>query len=50
MDTILHDLAEKQASLCKVMGNSRRLLILWQLSSGELPVSEIATRVGSCMV
>jgi DNA-binding transcriptional ArsR family regulator len=49
MDTMLFDLAEKQASLCKVMGNTRRLLILWQLSSGELPVNEIATRVGSTL-
>jgi DNA-binding transcriptional ArsR family regulator len=49
MDTTLLDLAEKQASLCKVMGNSRRLLILWLLSSGELPVNEIASRVGSTL-
>jgi DNA-binding transcriptional ArsR family regulator len=49
MDKSLFDLAEKQASLCKVMGNSRRLLILWHLSDEELSVSEIATRVGSTL-
>jgi DNA-binding transcriptional ArsR family regulator len=49
MDTRLFDLAEKQASLCKVIGNSRRLLILWQLSKAELSVNEIATRVGSTL-
>jgi DNA-binding transcriptional ArsR family regulator len=49
MDAILYDLAEKQASLCKVMGNSRRLLILWQLSMEELSVNEIARRVGSTL-
>lgn len=49
MDTLLFDLAEKQASLCKVIGNSRRLLILWQLSNEELSVNEIAARVGSTL-
>jgi ArsR family transcriptional regulator, virulence genes transcriptional regulator len=49
MDTTLFDLAEKQASLCKVIGNSRRLLILWQLSNEELCVNEIANRVGSTL-
>jgi ArsR family transcriptional regulator len=49
MDTTLFDLAEKQASLCKVMGNSRRLLILWQLSNEELSVNEITARVGSTL-
>jgi DNA-binding transcriptional ArsR family regulator len=49
MDTALFDLAEKQAALCKLMGNSRRLLILWQLSDEELAVNEIAARVGSTL-
>jgi DNA-binding transcriptional ArsR family regulator len=49
MDIKLFDLAEKQASLCKVIGNSRRLLILWQLSNEELSVNEIANRVGSTL-
>jgi DNA-binding transcriptional ArsR family regulator len=49
MDTTLFELAEKQASLCKLMGNSRRLMILWQLSNEELSVNEIAARVGSTL-
>jgi ArsR family transcriptional regulator, virulence genes transcriptional regulator len=49
MDTTLFDLAEKQASRCKVIGNSRRLLILWQLSIDELSVNEIANHVGSTL-
>ncbi|HLD92842.1 MAG TPA: metalloregulator ArsR/SmtB family transcription factor [Anaerolineales bacterium] len=39
--------AEEQAQLCRVFSNSCRVLILWALEEGELPVTEIATRVGS---
>lgn len=49
MDGDVIDLAEKQAALCRVMANSRRLHILWVLSKEELSVSEIALRVGSSM-
>jgi len=49
MDTALFDLAKKQASLCRVIGNSRRLLILWELSKEELCVNEITARVGSTL-
>jgi DNA-binding transcriptional ArsR family regulator len=49
MDTTVIDQAEKQAALCRVLGNSRRLLILWLLSEGELSVKEIAAHVGSTM-
>ncbi|MBN2388646.1 MAG: winged helix-turn-helix transcriptional regulator [Anaerolineales bacterium] len=42
-------LAEKQASLCRVFGNARRLLILWAISKEELPVHEIAARAGSSL-
>jgi len=49
MDTTLIDLAERQAALCRVFGNTRRLLILWLLSKGELSVNEIATRAGSTL-
>jgi DNA-binding transcriptional ArsR family regulator len=49
MDRTIYDLAEKQAALCKVIGNSRRLLILWQLSKQELSVNEIAACVGSTL-
>lgn len=43
------DLAEKQAAICRVFGNSRRLLILWLLSKDELSVNEIAARAGSTL-
>ena len=49
MDTTVIDLAEKQAALCRVIGHSRRLLILWLLSKGELSVNEIAARAGSTL-
>ena len=49
MDAKIIQRAEKQAALCKVVGNSRRLIILWMLSTEELPVNEIAQRVGSSL-
>ena len=49
MDSKTFELAEKQAALCKMLGNSRRLFILWQLSNEELSVNEIAIRVGSTL-
>jgi len=42
-------LANKQAALCRAVGNSRRLIILWMLAKEELPVNEIARRVGSSL-
>jgi DNA-binding transcriptional ArsR family regulator len=49
MDNTLYDLAERRAAICKVIGNTRRLLILWQLSNQELSVNEIAACVGSTL-
>jgi DNA-binding transcriptional ArsR family regulator len=49
MDPTVISLAEKQAALCRVFGNSRRLLILWLLSKDELSVNEIAARAGSTL-
>ena len=49
MDTTVIDLAERQAAICRVFGNTRRLLILWLLSKGELSVNEIAARAGSTL-
>ena len=49
MDNTLIDQAEKQAALCRVLGNCRRLQIIWLLSDGELPVNEIAAQIGSTM-
>jgi ArsR family transcriptional regulator, virulence genes transcriptional regulator len=41
--------AEKQAALCKLFANPRRLLILWALAEGELCVQAIADEVGSSL-
>jgi len=49
MDSILLKKAEIQVEICKVIGNSRRLLILWILSNGELSVTEIAAKAGSTL-
>jgi ArsR family transcriptional regulator, virulence genes transcriptional regulator len=49
MNMTMIEMAEKQAALCRLLGNSRRLLILWQLSKEELSVHEIAARVGSTL-
>lgn len=38
--------AERQAAICSVFGNSKRVLILWALADGELSVSQIAGAVG----
>ncbi|MEW5869757.1 MAG: metalloregulator ArsR/SmtB family transcription factor [Chloroflexota bacterium] len=49
MDDAVIDLAERQAAFCRMVGNSRRLIILWMLSKEELSVNEIADRVGSSL-
>ena len=38
-------LAERQASLCSVFANARRVLILWSLREEEKSVGEIATEI-----
>lgn len=47
MEPLLLARAKQQAAVCRLFGNSRRLLILWSLVGGELAVGEIAARVGS---
>lgn len=49
MDDTKIELAKKQAGLCKAVGNERRLIILWLIAQEELPVKEIAQRVGSSL-
>jgi DNA-binding transcriptional ArsR family regulator len=49
MDTLVMESAEKQAALCKLFGNARRLLIVWIIAKEELPVNEIAARAGSSL-
>jgi DNA-binding transcriptional ArsR family regulator len=38
-------LAERQASLCGVFANAKRVLILWSLSDDERSVGEIAAEI-----
>ena len=49
METTVLELAERQAAWCRILGNSRRLLILWLLSEGELSVNDIAAQAGSTL-
>ena len=49
MDQAIHIRAQKQSELCRLLGNPSRLLILWSLADGELPVNEIAARVGGSL-
>ncbi|MEX2161974.1 MAG: metalloregulator ArsR/SmtB family transcription factor [Anaerolineales bacterium] len=49
MNDLTIERAQRQASLCRLFGNPCRLMILWSLANGELPVNEIATRVGSSL-
>ena len=49
MKLTVKELAEKQAELCKLFGNASRILIVWSLSDGELPVSVIADEVGTSL-
>jgi ArsR family transcriptional regulator, virulence genes transcriptional regulator len=45
----IHELAERQAMLCKVFSNAQRVLILWFLAEKEKTVSEIAEAIGASL-
>lgn len=45
----MKQLAEQQAEICRLFGNASRILILWSLVEGEMPVGEIARRVGTSL-
>jgi DNA-binding transcriptional ArsR family regulator len=47
MNATLIAQAQEQADLCRLFGNPCRLLILWTLAGGELPVNELAAQVGA---
>jgi DNA-binding transcriptional ArsR family regulator len=49
METEIHQLARQQAELCSVLGNSRRVLILWYLAKREMCVGEIAKEIGTTL-
>ena len=43
------ELAEHQAALCSIFGNTQRILILWLLAERERTVTEIALAIGASM-
>jgi len=45
----IQDLAERQATLCKVFSNAQRVLILWLLAEEERTVTEIADAIGASL-
>ena len=49
MEAEILELAESQAELCKALGNTTRVLILWALTRQEMPVTEIASTVGASL-
>jgi DNA-binding transcriptional ArsR family regulator len=49
IDPSTMETAERQAAICKAMGNARRLVILWMISKEELSVTEIAHRSGNSL-
>jgi DNA-binding transcriptional ArsR family regulator len=49
METQLEELAIRQAELCGVFANPRRILILWTLADTEKSVGEIATAVNTSL-
>ena len=44
--TLFEESAGRAATLLRLLGNERRLMVLCQLADGELSVSEIQSRVG----
>jgi ArsR family transcriptional regulator, virulence genes transcriptional regulator len=53
METVLsadiQELAQHQATLCKVFSSAQRVLILWFLAEAEHTVSEIAGALGASL-
>jgi DNA-binding transcriptional ArsR family regulator len=41
--------AQEQAEFCGILGNSRRIQIIWALGNHELTVSDISKEIGSSM-
>lgn len=51
MEAELVEAAQQQAAMCRVFGNSKRVLIVWALAGRERerPVSEIAATIGASL-
>lgn len=45
----IQDLAERQASLCRIFGSSQRILIIWLLAERERTVTEISLAIGATL-
>jgi DNA-binding transcriptional ArsR family regulator len=45
----IHELAERQVTLCRIFGNPQRVLILWLLAEKERTVTEIALAIGASL-
>ena len=43
MEANLREVARRQAGICRVFGNTSRVLIVWTLREGEMSVSDIAS-------
>jgi ArsR family transcriptional regulator len=49
MDINLKALAESQATMCRVMANPKRVLIMWSLADREMCVTEISLAIDASM-
>jgi len=49
MDAQILEFARQQAEICKVFGNTNRILILWALGNRELSVGDIAKTIESSL-
>jgi DNA-binding transcriptional ArsR family regulator len=49
MEARIREVAKKQAEICRVFGNTSRVLILWTLSEGEMSVSDIASAIDTSL-
>ncbi|MBN1992150.1 MAG: winged helix-turn-helix transcriptional regulator [Anaerolineae bacterium] len=49
MNVEAEEMAVRQASVCGIFGNAKRVLILWALIEQEMSVSEIATTIGASL-
>jgi DNA-binding transcriptional ArsR family regulator len=47
MNPELHATAIRQADICSIFSNAKRILILWVLEQKELSVGEIAAEIGT---
>ncbi|MBP6472449.1 MAG: winged helix-turn-helix transcriptional regulator [Chloroflexi bacterium] len=49
MNETSEELAERQADICRVFANPRRVLILWAVAESEKSVTDIAEAIGASL-